>query len=104
MDVRFPSSIAVIDAASHDVDVAQATAVLDRLLTRREVEVLTSLSKQKIYRKIAEGSFPKPLVISEDRLGRATRVAWSALEIQSWRETRPRRVGVGLITAEVRAA
>lgn len=105
MDTRFSSSISVIDAVSHDVDVAQPIAVLDRLLTRREVEILTSLSKQKIYRKIAEGTFPKPIVICEDRLGRATRVGWSALEVQVWRETRPRRVGIGLLpAAEIRAA
>jgi predicted DNA-binding transcriptional regulator AlpA len=79
--------------------------VMDRLLTMREVEVLTSLSKQMIYRKIAQGVFPKPMVISEDRHGRATRVAWSALELKAWRESKPKRVGGPcIISAEVRAA
>lgn len=108
MDAQVPASPAVIDAEAYDVSQdAQGVPVIDRLLTRREVEILTSLSKQKIYRKIAEGTFPKPVVICEDRRGRATRVGWSAIEVQTWRLSRPRRVGVGLLTVatpEMRAA
>jgi predicted DNA-binding transcriptional regulator AlpA len=104
MDVRLSSSTAILDTTALDVEPAQPVAILDRLLTRREVEVLTSLSKQMIYRKIAEGTFPKPVVISEDRNGRPTRVAWSALELKGWRDSRPRRVGGPCVHMEMRAA
>ena len=53
--------------------------VLDRLLTIREVSILTSLSRATVYRKVRDGSFPRPFPVS------AGRVAWSALAVREWR-------------------
>lgn len=53
-------------------------ADLDRLLPMRAVIELTSLSKATIYRKIADGTFPRPLKIGKSR------VAWRESEIAAW--------------------
>jgi prophage regulatory protein len=42
------------------------------------VETHTGLSKSEIYRRIKDGTFPKPL-----KLG-ARAVAWTAAEIDEW--------------------
>ena len=51
---------------------------LERLLTIREVTMVTSLHKNTIYRRIAEGLFPQPMRIS------ANRVAWRASDVVRW--------------------
>ena len=48
-----------------------------RLLRRPEVEGQTGLSRSSIYRKIAEGSFPRPV-----RIGRAVR--WKSEDVDLW--------------------
>ena len=58
-----------------------------RILRRREVELLTQLSKASIYRKMRTGAFPLPLKLGE----RA--VAWRADEIHDWIASRPRAIG-----------
>ena len=50
----------------------------DRLLPITRVIDLTSFSKATIYRKIADGTFPRPLKIGKSR------VAWRESEIAAW--------------------
>jgi prophage regulatory protein len=49
-----------------------------RLLRRREVEDRVGLRRSEIYRRIAEGTFPKPL-----RLG-ARCVRWPEPAVDAW--------------------
>ena len=53
-------------------------AQLDRLLPMRAVIGLTSFSKATIYRKMADGTFPRALKIGKSR------VAWRESEIAAW--------------------
>ena len=59
----------------------------DVLLTRREVERRTGLSRSTIYRKMSEGTFPVPLKVSE----RAVR--WRESDIRAYVDSRPRSYG-----------
>ncbi len=56
----------------------------DVLLTRREVERRTGLSRSTLYRKMREGTFPVPLKVSE----RAVR--WRDSDIRAYVDSRPR--------------
>lgn len=49
-----------------------------RFLKIKEVTTKTALSRSSIYRKMSEGSFPKPVPIGE----RA--VAWLDNEVKEW--------------------
>jgi prophage regulatory protein len=51
---------------------------MDRMLRRREVESVTSLSRSSIYQAMAEGRFPKPV-----RLGHRA-VGWRKSVIDDW--------------------
>lgn len=53
-------------------------AQVDHLLPMRAVIELTSLSKATIYRKVADGTFPRPLKIGKSR------VAWREADIAAW--------------------
>ena len=55
----------------------------DRLLRRREVEEITSMSPSSIYRLISDEEFPRPV-----RVGPAA-VRWKASDITAWLESRP---------------
>ena len=59
----------------------------DVLLTRREVERRTGLSRSTLYRKMREGTFPVPLKVSE----RAVR--WRESDIRAYVDSRPRSYG-----------
>ena len=59
----------------------------DVLLTRREVERRTGLSRSTLYRKMREGTFPVPLKISD----RAVR--WRESDIRAYVDSRPRSYG-----------
>ena len=59
----------------------------DVLLTRREVERRTGLSRSTLYRKMRDGTFPVPLKVSE----RAVR--WRESEIRAYVDSRPRSYG-----------
>ena len=56
----------------------------DRLLRRAAVEVRVGLARTSIYRKMGDGSFPRPI-----RVG-AHAVRWSEAEIDQWLASRPR--------------
>ena len=55
----------------------------DRLLRRQEVEELTGLSRSSIYRRMADGEFPRPV-----RVG-ALAVRWKESDITAWIQSRP---------------
>ena len=56
----------------------------DRLLRRADVEARVGLARTTIYRKMSDGSFPRPV-----RVG-AHAVRWSAAEIEEWLAECPR--------------
>ena len=53
------------------------------LVKRREVEVLTRLSRSSIYAAMRAGTFPQPVKIGQ----RA--VAWRRVEVEQWIASRP---------------
>lgn len=54
----------------------------DILLTRREVERRTGLSRSTIYRKISEGTFPPQVTVYPHA------VRWSERAITAWIQSR----------------
>lgn len=54
-----------------------------QLLSLLEVERITGLSHATIYRRIAAGSFPKPLNAGRRSAG------WSRADVTAWAENRP---------------
>ena len=61
---------------------------LDRRIRRSEVEKLTGLSTASIYRKMRDGSFPRPLKVG------VRAVRWSLSEIQAWLSNCPHAEGI----------
>lgn len=55
---------------------------LRRFYTMGEVEAITSLSRATIYRKMAQGTFPQSVPISEGRVG------WDKQAVDAWCEER----------------
>ncbi|AXX46524.1 DNA-binding protein [Acinetobacter baumannii] len=53
-----------------------------RLISRKQVEQITSLSRSSIYLLMSQGRFPKPIQIGDQR------VAWVIDEINEWVEDR----------------
>lgn len=58
-----------------------------RMLKIKEVVAETSLSRRSIYRLIAAGDFPRSRQLSPQR------VAWSADDIDAWKQERPMKQG-----------
>lgn len=56
----------------------QNETVLPRLINRKQVEQITSLSRSSIYLLMSQDRFPKPIQIGDQR------VAWVANEIDEW--------------------
>lgn len=63
----------------YDTAPASAQTAPGRLLKMAEVVHETSLHRATIYRKIAEGEFPKPLRIGPHR------VAWRERDVENWK-------------------
>jgi prophage regulatory protein len=55
---------------------------LRRFYTMGEVEAITSLSRATIYRKMAQGTFPASVLISEGRVG------WERGAVEDWCQQR----------------
>ena len=55
---------------------------LRRFYTMGEVEAITSLSRATIYRKMAQGTFPASVPISEGRVG------WGRGAVEEWCQQR----------------
>jgi prophage regulatory protein len=53
---------------------------IGRLLKMKDVVAETSLHRATIYRRIAEGDFPRPVPIGGGR------VAWPEREIEAWKQ------------------
>lgn len=51
------------------------------LLSVRDVQRLTTLSRATVYRYVAAGQFPKPVQLGPSR------VAWRLSEVQKWNES-----------------
>lgn len=60
--------------------------MIDRLLRLEEVLGYTGLSRSELYRKIQEGTFPRPV-----RVG-VRAVRWRESEVEGWIAERPRTV------------
>lgn len=60
----------------------QRVLPLDRFLSRKQVEQLTSIKTTSLYEMIKEGTFPKPVSISEGRK------AWVDSEVKAWMDSR----------------
>ncbi|WP_010322919.1 helix-turn-helix transcriptional regulator [Marinobacterium stanieri] len=52
------------------------------ILTRKEVEQLTSMSRTSIYRMMGKSEFPKQVRLSPSRVG------WLAEDIDNWLQQR----------------
>ena len=52
------------------------------ILSRKEVEQTTSISRTSIYRLMSNGQFPKPIRLSPNRVG------WLAEDINNWLQKR----------------
>ncbi|GAA5561537.1 hypothetical protein Asch03_02144 [Acinetobacter schindleri] len=60
----------------------QNNTATPRLISRKQVEQITSLSRSSIYLLMSQGRFPKPIQIGDQR------VAWVIDEINAWVEDR----------------
>lgn len=54
------------------------TPTPERLLRRPDVETMTGLSRSAIYRKMFEGTFPRPIQLT------ARSVRWPESQVQAW--------------------
>jgi len=54
----------------------------DRILRRKDVELLTGLSRSTIYRHVSAGTFPAPIKLTERLIG------WRESAISGWVESR----------------
>lgn len=53
------------------------------LLTRQQVEEMCAISRSEIYRRMAEGTFPKPVRLGENC------VRWRLADITAWAAALP---------------
>ncbi|MFC0407959.1 helix-turn-helix transcriptional regulator [Roseomonas elaeocarpi] len=69
---------------------SEAIQELDRLLRIGEVENHVGMTRSTIYRRIAEGSFPRPREIGGGQ------VRWRQSEVKEWQDRLPTTVsGIG---------
>jgi prophage regulatory protein len=59
--------------------------ILDPLLRRRKVEEVTGLSCSTLYKRMAEGTFPRPVDVGGGK------IAWRTSTIIEWINSRPER-------------
>lgn len=69
--------------------------VRSRLLRLPEVLKIVSMGKTNLYRKVADGSFPKPIRLSERR------VRWALVDVLAWVESLRRQEPTGCVGPEV---
>ena len=67
--------------------VRQERLMLDPILRMSEVVAVTGLSRSTIYRRMAEGQFPRSVKLGKGRVG------WRESEVQEWLESLPRAAG-----------
>jgi prophage regulatory protein len=56
---------------------------LDRILRLPMLREITGLSGATLYRRIAEGTFPRPVKLGPNSVG------WKASEVQEWMDSLP---------------
>ena len=56
----------------------------ERLLRRRQVEEITSMSRSSIYRLMQDGQFPRPVKVG------CAAVRWRVSDIMRWLTSRPK--------------
>lgn len=59
-----------------------------RLLKRREVEQLLSISCSKIYNMMRAGKFPRPIHIGDGEPSKNSPVRWRLCDIEDWVQDR----------------
>jgi prophage regulatory protein len=69
-----------------------------RLLRLPEVLKIVAMGKTNLYRKVADGSFPKPIRLSERR------VRWVLVDVLAWVEGLRRQGPTGCVGPELPAA
>lgn len=67
------------------------------VLRRRDVQVRTGLAPSSLYQLIQSGQFPKPIQLSERRVG------WLASEVEAWIKARVEARASTTVRARVRA-
>jgi len=55
---------------------------MDRLLRLPEVQEITGYKRSSIYKKIEEGTFPRPVPLSNKAVG------WISSEVEAWVQSR----------------
>lgn len=55
-----------------------------RLLKRAQVLAITGLSRAGLYRKIAAGTFPKPVSLADGPDSERSAVAWRLADVEAW--------------------
>jgi prophage regulatory protein len=61
---------------------------MDRLLRLPEVQEITGYKRSSIYKKIEDGTFPRPVPLGNKAVG------WIAREIEAWVQSRIKLRGV----------
>ncbi len=64
--------------------------MIEEILRMRDVIRVTRLSRATLYRYIAKGIFPKPLVLGNVTSKRSA-IGWRASDIDTWMKTRTER-------------
>jgi predicted DNA-binding transcriptional regulator AlpA len=72
----------------------QSTSQPSRLITIKEVEELTCLTRDRILKLMLEEGFPGPVVVSRRRL------VWCPSQVREWIETRRKNDNSGNARAE----
>ena len=58
---------------------------MQRILRRRDVEILTGLSRSTLYAMMANGKFPSPIKLGERAVG------WQDKDFADWIASRPKK-------------
>ena len=58
---------------------------MQRILRRRDVEILTGLSRSTLYAMMANGKFPSPIKLGERAVG------WQDKDLADWIASRPKK-------------
>ena len=58
---------------------------MQRILRRRDVEILTGLSRSTLYAMMADGNFPSPIKLGKRAVG------WQDTDLTEWIASRPKK-------------
>tara|TARA_Y100001972_G_scaffold9978_1_gene10915 strand:- start:149 stop:346 length:198 start_codon:yes stop_codon:yes gene_type:complete len=57
-----------------------------QLLRVPQVLAYTGFSERTLFRKVKDKTFPEPLIIATDKLGRSRLSAWRLIDVMKWLE------------------